>query len=140
MSLLTIDLMESDCFNISGDQVQTCICVHMYTYTYTCVCSVVQSHVTVCNSMDCSCWTLLSMGILQARILEQLAITSSRGFSQHRDRTQVSHIAGAFYTISAPGKPIHTFIHTCIDLCTYPPVPTQTHMYKENYTKNTVSF
>ena len=34
----------------------------------------------------------LSMGILQARILEWVAIPSSRGSSQPRDRTQVSRI------------------------------------------------
>ena len=41
----------------------------------------------------------LSMGILQARILEWVAIPSSRGSSQPRDRTQVSHIAGGFFTV-----------------------------------------
>ena len=37
-------------------------------------------------------------GILQARILEWVAFLSSRGSSQSRDRTQVSHIAGRFFT------------------------------------------
>ena len=41
----------------------------------------------------------LSMGILQARILEWVAIPSSRGSSPPRDRTQVSCIAGGFFTI-----------------------------------------
>ena len=40
----------------------------------------------------------LSMGILQARILEWVAMLSSRGSSQPRDRTQVSSIAGGFFT------------------------------------------
>ena len=40
-------------------------------------------------------------GILQARILEWLAFPFSRGSSQTRDRTQVSHIAGRFFTSSA---------------------------------------
>ena len=45
-------------------------------------------------------WTVCSPsgssvhGILQARILEWVAISFSRGSSQPRDRTQVSHIAG----------------------------------------------
>jgi len=39
------------------------------------------------------------MRILQARILEWVAIPSFRGFSQPRDRTQVSSIAGGFFTI-----------------------------------------
>ena len=40
-------------------------------------------------------------GILQARILEWVAMPSSRGSSQPRDRTQVSHIAGGFFTVWA---------------------------------------
>ena len=51
-------------------------------------------------------WTVahqapLSMGILQARILKWIAMPSSRGSSQPRDETQVSLIAGGFFTISA---------------------------------------
>ena len=37
-------------------------------------------------------------GILQARILEWVAVPFSRGSSQPRDRTQVSRIAGVFFT------------------------------------------
>ena len=37
-------------------------------------------------------------GILQARILEWVAFRFSRGSSQPRDWTQVSHIAGRFFT------------------------------------------
>ena len=49
-------------------------------------------------------WTVarrapLSLGILQARILEWVAMPSSRGSSQARDRTQVSCIAGGFFTV-----------------------------------------
>ena len=36
-------------------------------------------------------------GILQARILEKVAIPFSTGSSQSRDQTQVSHIAGRFF-------------------------------------------
>ena len=54
-------------------------------------------------------WTVarqafLSMGILQARILEWVAMPSSRGSSQPWDRTQVSHIAGGFLTVWATRK------------------------------------
>ena len=38
------------------------------------------------------------MGILQARIVEWVAIPSSRGSSQPRDQTQVSGIIGRFFT------------------------------------------
>ena len=39
----------------------------------------------------------LSKGILQARILERVAMPSSRGLSQPRDQIQVSCIAGGFF-------------------------------------------
>ena len=42
--------------------------------------------------------------ILQARILEWVAFSFSRGFSQTRDQTQVSHIAGGFFTSWATRK------------------------------------
>ena len=37
-------------------------------------------------------------GILQARILEWVALPFSRGYSQPRDQTQVSHTAEGFFT------------------------------------------
>ena len=39
------------------------------------------------------------LGISQARILEWVAMSSFRGSSQPRDQTQVSHLAGGFFTI-----------------------------------------
>ena len=49
---------------------------------------------------------LLSVpGILQARMLEWVAISFSRGSSPPRDQTQVSCIAGRFFTAEPPGKP-----------------------------------
>ena len=47
-----------------------------------------------------ACWSSVH-GILQTRILERVAISSSRGSSQPRDQTQVSCIAGRFFTIWA---------------------------------------
>ena len=41
----------------------------------------------------------LSMGILQARTLQWVAMASSRGSSQPRDGTQVSCMAGGFFTV-----------------------------------------
>ena len=38
-------------------------------------------------------------GIFQARVLEWVAISFSRGSSQPRDRTQVSHIAGRCFNL-----------------------------------------
>ena len=47
----------------------------------------------------------LSTGILQARILEWVAMPSSKGSSWPRDQTQVSCIAGRFFTIQATREP-----------------------------------
>ena len=55
-------------------------------------------------------WTVVdkapqSMGILQERILDWVAMPSSWGSSQPRDRTQVSHTAGDSSLSEPPGKP-----------------------------------
>ena len=54
---------------------------------------VAQSCLSLCNPMD---YTV--HGIFQARILEWVAVPFSRGSSQPRDRTQVSCIAGRYFT------------------------------------------
>ena len=56
------------------------------------------------NPMDCNPPGSSVHGILLARILEWVAMLSSRGSSQPRDRLQVSHIAGRFFTFWAIGK------------------------------------
>ena len=61
--------------------------------------SVTQSCPTLCNVMDCSLPGSSVHGTLQARILEWVAIPSSRGSSQPMNQTQVSHTAGRFFTI-----------------------------------------
>ena len=55
----------------------------------------------LCNPMGYSCQAPLSMGILQLRILKWVAVPSSRGSSHTRDWTQVSCIAGRFFTVWA---------------------------------------
>ena len=62
---------------------------------------VAQSCPTLCNPMDCSPPGPSVHGILQARILERVAIPSSKGSSLPRDQTQVSCSAGWFFTIWA---------------------------------------
>ena len=56
---------------------------------------------TVCDSMDFSPPGSSVHGILQAKILEWVAIPFSRGSSQTRDQTRVSHIASGLLTIWA---------------------------------------
>ena len=60
---------------------------------------VTQSCPTLCDPMDCSLPGSSVHGILQARILEWVAILFFGGSSQPWDRTQVSHIAGRFFTV-----------------------------------------
>ena len=54
---------------------------------------VAQSYLTLCNPTN---YTV--HGILQARILEWVAFPFSRRSSQLKDQTQVSRIAGGFFT------------------------------------------
>ena len=62
---------------------------------------VAQSCPTLFNPVDCSPPGSFVHGILQARILEWIAISFSRGPSWPRDRTQVSHIAGRHFNLGA---------------------------------------
>ena len=70
---------------------------------------VIQSYPTLCDPINCSPPGSSIHGILQARILEWVAIPFSRGSSQPRDWTQVSRIAG---------RHIHTYIYIYI-FCRY---------------------
>ena len=56
---------------------------------------VTQSCPTLCDLLDSTVH-----GILEARILEWVAFPFSRGSSQPRDKTKVSHITGGFFTSS----------------------------------------
>ena len=62
---------------------------------------VTQSCPTLCDPIDCSPPDFSVQGILQARILEWVAILLSRGSFPPRDRTHTSHIAHRFFTIRA---------------------------------------
>ena len=57
---------------------------------------VAQSCPTLCDPKNCS---PAVHGILQARILEEVAIPFSRGSSRPRDQTRASCIAGSFFTV-----------------------------------------
>ena len=49
-------------------------------------------------------------GISQATILEWVAISFSRGSSRPRDGTQVSRIAGGFFTVRATGNDVEHLV------------------------------
>ena len=62
---------------------------------------VTQLCLNLCDPMDCSSPNSFVHGILQARILEWVAIPFSRGSSRPRDWSQVSCTAGRFFIIWA---------------------------------------
>ena len=71
---------------------------------------VAQLCLTLCDPMDCSLPGSSVHGF-QARILEWVPISFSRGSSPPRDWTQVSHIAGRFFDslpAETPGKAKNT--------------------------------
>ena len=71
----------------------THVYIYLYVYVCVCVCVCVLSHfscVRLCNPMDCSPPGSSLHGILQARMLEWVAISFSRENSRPRDQTRVS--------------------------------------------------
>ena len=67
-----------------------------------------QSCLTLCDPIDCSLSGSSVHGILQARILEWIAIPSSRGSSEPRDQTCIScllHWQAGSLPLAPPGKP-----------------------------------
>ena len=60
---------------------------------YQIVCVPVCSAVSDCNPMDCSPPGSSVLGSLQARMLDLVAISYSRGYFQTRDQTLVSYIS-----------------------------------------------
>ena len=93
------------CGDLNGKETQKrgniCIC------TADSLCCPVQTKRTLSNNYEsesesrCCVWLFadcIVQGILQARILEWVAFSFSKGSSQPRDRTQVSCIAGRFFT------------------------------------------
>ena len=69
----------------------------------------VKAFPTLCDPMDCSLSGVSVHGIFQARVLEWIAISFSRGSSRPRNRTWVSHITGRrFYHLSHQGSLYHS--------------------------------
>ena len=96
--------------------------IYVYTNTYICV-YILYIGVCVCVLVTQLClnfWDLLGHslpgssvhGILQARILERVAFSFSRGSSQPRDQTWVSYITGSLYHVSHQGRPLYTNTRT----------------------------
>ena len=81
------------------------------------VSEIAQSCQTLCDPMDCSLPGSSLHGILQARVLEWVAFSFSRGSSQPRDRTQVSCIPGRHFNLwatrEAPEYHLKHVVATC---------------------------
>ena len=103
----------------------TCCVLLLSLSLCVCVCVCVCVCMLCCGSslsrvqLLATSWTVarqapLSMGILQARILEWVAYPFSRGSSQPRSRTGVSCIAGGFFTSWATWE-----APVCMCVCVY---------------------
>ena len=68
-------------------------------YTHIYIALVLVTWSCLCGPMDCSPPGSSVQGILQARILEWVAMPSSRGSAPPRDRTWVSPVASRFFTV-----------------------------------------
>jgi len=79
---------------------------------------VTQSRPTLCHLMDYSPPGSSVHGIIQASILEWVAMPSSRGSSQPKDPTQVSHIAGEFFTVWAT-REVHIYVYMYVNVYMY---------------------
>ena len=82
----------------------------LYAKEYSCEVKVAQLYPTLCNPMNYSLPVSSVHEILQARILEWVAILFFRGSSQPRDQTWVSSIARWFFTIWATRKAQRIFV------------------------------
>ena len=76
----------------SADDKENMVCIYVFVYML-----VTQSCLTLYEPLDCSPPGSSVHDILQAWILEWVAISLSRGSSQPRDWTQVACIAGRFF-------------------------------------------
>ena len=77
---------------------------------------------TLCDPLDCSPPGFSVHGVFQARTLEWVAMPSSRGSSQPRDWTQVTCIAGRFFTVWASREAQYTIkysIKYILYICTH---------------------
>ena len=117
------DLGSGLCFCGLGTRPHTCdsgaglLSLSLYIYICIYICAVhaksLQLCPTLCDPLDYSLPGSSVHGILQARILEWVAVPSSRGSSQFRDRTRIFcgfYIAGRFLTVEPLGKP-HIYIY-----------------------------
>ena len=78
--------------------------------TFVSVCSAAQLCLILCDPMDCSPLCSSVCGITQAKILEWVVFSSSRGSPWSRNQTVSPGLTGGFFTTEPPGKPWMTFV------------------------------
>ena len=96
--------------------------IYIFPMIYNTTTQVTQLCPTLCASVDCCLPGSSVHGILQARLLEWVAISFSRRSSRPRDRTQVSHIAGRRFNLWATREAASTlmspffllYLHRCL--------------------------
>ena len=115
LAVLTITGAPSLCSPLGQSWVlRACVLIHM------CACVHAQLCLTLCNPMDCDPAGSSLHGILQARTLEWVAVSFSKGSSQPRDQTCVSlslALAGGFFTTSGTWERKSEVTQTCPTLC-----------------------
>ena len=87
------------------------------------------SRVRLCDPLDCSLPGSSVHGIFQARVLECVAISFSRGYSRPRDRTLVSRIVGRRFTVSYQGSWYFLLLITNKYFVNFSSPPEQTSQY-----------
>ena len=91
---------------------------------------VAQSCPTLFDPVDCSLPGSSVHGILQARILEWVAISFSRGSSWPRDQTQISHFAGRRFNLWATREALSNYLNFILNVAA--PPPPQVSLIKED--------
>ena len=94
-------VLPADYSELQGKALSNDVCMHAKS---------LPSCLTLCDPMNCSRPRFLVHGILQARILEWVAMPSSRESFRRRNRTHISCdscTAGRFFTAELPGKPLN---------------------------------
>ena len=92
---------------------------YLYPQSLDTFCMCMPSHVWLCDTMDYSLPSSFVHGILQARILEWVAISFFGGSSQPRDQAPVSALTGRFFSTSTIWEAPDTFYVLAVILYIY---------------------
>ena len=95
---LELDVKQQTGSKLGKEYVKAIYCHPYLTYMHS-ESEVTQLCPTLCNPVDCGLPGSFIHGIFQPRVVEWVAISFSKGSSQPRDRTQVSHTAGRRFNL-----------------------------------------